>query len=671
MKKVLIFLMFVMFVYVVKAQQALEHKYKTYRSEAGKLYVQKTLPVYVYISTEPDKKGEMLQLPSDSTPKFTNPMYLDTEGYNSFRSPSAVDPKTRITHYPLTDVVFEVYADSRSPRTHLNLNAAKKHFDGKTLFIGNNISATLSSYDDHSGLEQILVSIDSSGYKKYSDSLSFTKEKVYSIDYYAVDNVGNAEKAKHTSFSVDLTAPVSVLEFDGDKFESNVSGRTKFIISASDAISGIKLTYYSIDDKAFKKYIGPIHSAYYAEGEHTIKYYSIDNVGNKEVQKEYSFYIDKTPPILVDEIMGNSFVANGREFSSGRTKLKLTAVDNKAGIKEIKYSINNGPYQLYDKPFYLTTVSGSLAVLSYVEDNVGNRSSATEKSTKSKASYVDLTGPQLKFAFEGKVFKARDTIYINNQTKISLSAADNESGLKALSYSIGDGAETPYVESFVIENEGTHQLNIYGFDNVDNSNRKTIDLVVDNTGPDIYSRFSILPINKKEINGQQADIYSSQVVLFLSATDSRVAIDRIYYSLDGGKEQMYTGIIAGFKRGKDYAVEIKAYDKLGNVNTSKVVFATDNTGPQIFDRFSVHPISSEEIDGKIIDTYPAHVSLFLSVTNAHVAYEKIYYSINGGKENIYSGIIDGFKPGSHVKMKVRALDRIGNETNKEIIFNIE
>jgi hypothetical protein len=653
------------------AQQPLEHKHKIYRSPNNKLYIQKTLPLYLYISTEPDKKGEMHQMESDSTKNFANPMYLDTEGYNSFRSPSAVDQKTLQTYYPLTDVVFEVYADSRTPRTRLNYDTNKKYIKANNLFIGAGLTLELISTDAMSGVEQTLVSIDSTGYKKYESAIILDKEKEYTIDYYAVDNVGNAEKARKVVFNVDLSNPKTELVFEGDTYEQVISGHTKIKLLATDKLSGVKAIYFSFDDKKFGVYTGILYSANLSEGEHKLTYYAVDNVGNEEEKQSYTFFVDKTAPILVDEIMGNSFVVNGKEYSSGRTKLKLTAVDNKAGVKEIKYSINNEDYQNYEKPFYLTTVSGSLAVLSYAIDYVGNKSTASEKSTKSRAAYVDLTGPILKFDFIGKMFKARDTLFINKDTKIKLWATDTESGLKTLSYSYDNGAEIPYDKPFSIDKEAHHVLNIYGYDNVDNSNREAVNLVVDNTGPDIYSRFSILPISKKEINDKQVDVYSSQVVLFLSATDAKVAIDRIYYSVNGDPEKMYTGIIDGFKRGKDYEILIKAYDKLGNVKTQTVEFATDNTGPQIFSRFSVHPIGKETIEQVEYDVYPSHVALFLSVTNATVAYDKIYYCINGGKQQIYQGIIDGFKPGSLIKLKIRAVDRLGNETDQEIQFKIE
>jgi hypothetical protein len=671
MRKFFIVLVSVLFYQIVFAQQPLKHEKKVYHGENGRLYIQKSLPIYLYISTEPNKKGEMHQLQSDSTARFANPMYLDTEGYNTFRSPSAVDPKTKQTYYPLTDIVFEVYADSRTPRTKIYYDAKKKYYDGKVLFIGGELEMKLTSYDAQSGVEKTYISIDSADFVEYKEPIVCNKEKRYKIAYYSVDNVGNAEKVKHRAFTVDLTAPVTELIFKGNKFNDDISGNTKIILKVEDKISGIFATYFSIDGKKYQKYTYALNSKYLTEGEHSIKYYSVDRVGNKEQEHEYKFFVDKTPPILVDEILGNSYVVNGKEYSSGRTKLKLTAVDNKSGIKEIKYSINKEPYALYEKPFYLTTVSGALSVVSYAVDNVGNKSTSSEKSTRSHAAYVDLTGPQLKHTYLGKVFKARDTTYINKDTKIKLLAKDTESGIKSVGYSLNNGDEISYKEPFIIEDEGAYILSIYGYDNVDNSNRETVKLVVDNAGPDIYARFSILPISHREIEGENRDVYSSHVVLFLSATDAKVAIDRIYYSINGGKEQMYTGIVEGFKRGKDYNIEVKAYDKLGNVNTKNIIFGTDNSGPEVFTRFSVSPVSTKEINGKIVDVYPNHVSLFLSVVNTPIAYDRIYYKINGGKEVSYQGIIDGFKSGAVIDMSIRALDRLGNETKKSIDFAIE
>ena len=65
------------------------------------------------------------------------------------------------------------------------------------------------------------------------------------------------------------------------------------------------------------------------------------------------------------------------------------------------------------------------------------------------------------------------------------------------------------------------------------------------------------------------------------------------------------------------------------------------------------------------------VSIFISVTNAFIAYDKIYYSINGSSEKLYNGIVEGFKPGTDITLKIRAIDQLGSQTDKEIQFIIE
>jgi hypothetical protein len=64
-------------------------------------------------------------------------------------------------------------------------------------------------------------------------------------------------------------------------------------------------------------------------------------------------------------VLGKSFFSGGKEFSSGKSRLKLTSFDNKAGVKEVRYSVNNGEYQLYDSPVFLTQSAGNLIIKSY------------------------------------------------------------------------------------------------------------------------------------------------------------------------------------------------------------------------------------------------------------------------------------------------------------------
>ena len=161
-----------------KAQKQLIHKKKFYVSTDGKLYVNKLQPLYFYVSDQPDKKGELHQLKSDSTPAYANPMYLDTEGYNSFRSPSAVDTVTKEIHYPLTDVIYDMYADGIAPEIKLETKELKQTVRNGKVFIGGKVGFILTAVDKGSGVEQILASVDSAEFGNTSIQ-SLLKVKVF------------------------------------------------------------------------------------------------------------------------------------------------------------------------------------------------------------------------------------------------------------------------------------------------------------------------------------------------------------------------------------------------------------------------------------------------------------------------------------------------------------
>lgn len=653
------------------SQEIITHEKGFYTDEEENLYVAKSIPLYIWMTNSKNQDDDPVLLKSNATSEYAKPFYLPFEGLNIIKSPSAVDTSTLVVLYPRKPILFEVIADGTPPLTKYVAKESKSYWSGKKLYYGGDLIVFLNASQGLSGLNKTYFSVNGEPYKEYTDSLIFNEDGEYKIKYYSVDNVGNTEKVKSRYFTIDLEKPVSTKKIKSDLHENILSSRSSIVLSASDSISGLANIYYSIDEKAERIYKYPIRTTNLAEGEHSIKYYAVDRVGNKEPVNAYSFYVDKSAPILVEEIMGNSYIANGKEYSSGRSKLKLTAVDNKSGIKGIYYSLNGGKFEAYEKPFYLSDISGSLSVVSYAIDNVNNKSSVSEKTTKNRSSYVDLSGPSLKYEFAGPMFRTRDSIYISEKTKVMLKGFDKESGLEKITYTVDAEKELEYTEPFSIESSGKHIINYTGYDFVGNTNISSFSLITDNKGPDIFSRFSILPIGKDTVEGKVIDIYSSHVVLFLSATDQRVPIDRIYYSEDSINYQLYTGLISNFKRGKHYKLYVKASDKIENFSHNIVEFKIDDTGPEIFINYSMFPVGQEEIDGEFVNVFPSQISLFISVTNAFIAYDKIYYSINGGTEKLYKGIVEGFKSGANVKMKIRAIDQLGNETDKEIFFIIE
>jgi hypothetical protein len=577
MKKILFFSFILVFSFVLSfSQEKPVHVKKIYISQDGKLYYNKNLPVYLWISTSPDESSQKILLKSEISKKYTNPFYFDTEGRNTVRTPSAVDTITKQPIYPLQDIIFEVYTDSKSPISSIDFGGAYLYKKDGKFYSKKDIKVTFKAFDEMSGVEAIYYSINKAPFKKYENTVLLDQPNEYDISYYSVDNVGNDENIKRVVIVIDDIKPKTSLNFKGDRYNDIFSARSSIEIVAEDNL-GIENIFYQIDSAPLKKYITPLSLNLLTQGEHTLKYYSIDKVKNEEEMQQYNFYVDKTPPVIVEELLGNSYIANGVEYSSGRTKFKVTCFDNKSGVKEIYYSINGKPYQLYDKPFYLDMGTNNLNIKTYAVDNVNNRTNDNvnnQTGTRVKIPYIDLSGPSLNYTFVGPLFITRDTIFISSNTKIKLLGKDVESGLNKIEYQLNNNEPIEYKEPFSVSNEGFNKIKYTGYDNVNNVNQDNFFFIVDNKGPDIYYRFSIVPINKKVINNINVDVFPPHVVLFLAATDSYVGYDKMMYSINNEPELLYTGMIKGFSPSKDYTIKVRAFDKLGNETKYEIQFST-------------------------------------------------------------------------------------------------
>ena len=543
-------------------------------SPDGRMYVNKSLPIYLRLSTKPDDKTNSVLLKSESTSQYTNPFYFDTEGYNSIRSPWCVDTNTKEVVIPKRDIAFEVYADSKPPETTIDFGNAKILRQKGKIYISAKTEVKLSAVDQLSGVDKIMYSIDSAEYKEYKEPLILDVEKEYILKYYSYDNVGNMESLKIVNIVIDKSSPRTSMEIKGDIYENILSGRTIIILNTVDSISGIESLKVKLDDGPEGNYSGPIYTAMMPQGEHKLVYWAIDNVKNQEQEHTFNFYVDKTPPTIIQEVVGKSFMLNGKEFSSGRTQLKLTTIDNKAGVKEVYYSINNGEYKKYDTPVTLNSIGGNLSIKSYAIDRVNNRSQATEEEQAVNVPYIDLSGPIMSYALQGPVFKSTDTIYISNKTKIILKGYDTESGMNNIQYKIDGGESKTYSSPFSIEQEGFHNIEYVGTDNVENTTNSSIAFMVDNTGPSIYERFSTLPKGSVSEQGKNIILYPAHVGLFISATDIESGYDRMTYIINGSKEKPFTGFISGFNKINN--ITIKAYDKLGNESKAQIEFGIKN-----------------------------------------------------------------------------------------------
>lgn len=551
------------------AQERILHKKQLYKANDGKLYIQKALPVYLYLSTSDNADAEKVKLESEDSKNYTNPFYFDTEGLNTVRSPSKVDTVTKKIFYPMEDIIFEVYTDSRVPQTAIEnwkkgfLESGKRYFSG-------DFTLDFTAHDAMSGVSTIYYSIDEASFKKFESAIELSQEKEYRIQFYSIDNVGNAEETQTETIVIDKTKPKSSVTVKGDRHENVVSARSTILFETAEESSGVKGLYYRVGDGQVKSYKYPIQTSWFKEGEHSISYYAIDNVNNKEEWNTFTFFVDRTPPVIVEEILGNTFVANGVEYSSGRSKFKITTLDNKAGMKSIHYKVGNGEEQEYTNPFYLQGNSGNLKITTWAYDNVNNKAVGGRSDQRGGVSYVDLAGPTLSYKFAGPFFKDRDTVFISANTKIKLIATDSESGLDKITYSLNESAEVEYANLIALSEQGLQKISFLGYDKVGNSNKSDFFFVVDNTAPRVNINFSVEPIGSKTALDKKIDVYPDHLQVFLSATDDLSGLNNIYYKIDKGSFRKYVAPLKSFIGGRDYKMTIKAEDKLGNISQKDI-----------------------------------------------------------------------------------------------------
>jgi len=570
-KSKLVFVLLVFCMPLLHAQQQIEHVKRTYIDPNGKIFINKALPVFLWLTTTPEEKSEAILLKSEGQPKYSNPMYFDIEGKNNIKHEYAVDQNTKQTVTPPLVVDFEVYVDGTAPATKSSFSPAPKYFSGGVTFYGRGLIINLKSTDEISGVENIYYSIDEAAYQKYSSALPMDVEKAYAFKFYGSDNVGNVENSSSNNFSVDLTPPKTNHGLTGPVLGNILSPKANITLSLSDNLSGVATTKSDIDNRGPKVYLNPLALSELSDGEHSLTYFSTDNVKNEELPISYKFYLDKTAPIVKYEIEGDQY-SGTKKYISSRTLLKLSATDNKAGVDKIFYSVDSGSQGTYESEFPVPSSDGDHTISYWGIDKVTNLA-AKENLVLS----MDNSNPKTNITYGTPQFLTRDTLFVNKYTPITLTAADEGAGILKTEYSINSGSISKYSSSFKIAEEGSKTIGFYSTDKVNNQETpKSSRCFVDNTPPVIYFTFSVGTIDVKD----GLNVYPYYSKLYLAATDEQVGTDNITFSVNGSPMKEYASPFAldasekrdPAKKNQKQTIRVISKDKLGNQSEQSVEF---------------------------------------------------------------------------------------------------
>lgn len=173
----------------------IQPNYRTY-VKGNKLYFNKKLPVYFWISTDSVNTQQDELLTSEVSAKYSNPMYFDTQGYNTFQC-NTTDKKPKGISKNTT---YKIYADDYPSSLEVNFKGSLMSNSPKTYKKGLQIVAKSKDYT--SGVFAIFYSLNNSDFIVYNSPIVFENAGEYFLKIYAEDNTGNISETKTYKFVV-------------------------------------------------------------------------------------------------------------------------------------------------------------------------------------------------------------------------------------------------------------------------------------------------------------------------------------------------------------------------------------------------------------------------------------------------------------------------------------
>lgn len=545
------------------------HEFRVYKDlESNKLYWPKDLPVYVWLSTSDDPSSPKHRLEEASIRNEEGAEELDQSRIDLELSGNQY---IRWFNYETGDtLMLQFQADGILPTSVINLNGANSFNVNQTQYYGKNLKAGFRAEDNHSGVENIYISVNGAEFSPYFNTFDFNQEKEYFVSWYAVDHVGNVEPVNSTSFVVDLNAPVTRHQINGSHQGSILAGTATINLISEDALSGLKQVHYHFDNVSEETaFSGGIPVSSLGEGTHTLFYRGTDQVGNTENVNQFQFYLDKTSPVTELIVEGDQYESD-RFYVSERTQFQIQSSDNKTGIRTTYSKISDETESEYSGgTFVLPSSAGGYSISYRSVDNVGN-----QETEKTRDFILDTQPPSTSHSFTGQFYTQRGITWIPTSTHLELSATDDASGVQQIFYSIDKDVQNALFDKAVeFQNEGRYVIEYWSKDQVNNvEHSNSVTLIVDNTPPDIIANYSSSKIGSSTAgDGSVLDQYPVNTVMYLAATDEASGAGEVWITVNGNDEQPFSGPVTFAETGEQN-ITIRSVDRVGNELTETLRF---------------------------------------------------------------------------------------------------
>lgn len=289
------------------------------------------------------------------------------------------------------------------------------------------------------------------------------------------------------------TAALKAASFN-DGVNTFVNSKVQFELFSRDNVATDRILY-AINAGAEIVYTAPF--AIYEEGRHSIAYYSIDKIGNKEEPKAFRVIVDNTAPVVNVSVTAPVVRSGNILYASRNFSFIIEAKDARSGVSSIQYSLDKTNYQPYITPFSIP-VDGNITLSITAMDNVANfteRYSMTARDENGNeisladgnvALFVDNRSPIVAISPDKELLDRAGKKIATADYTYTISASDQESGVSSILVRLGGKGEfKPYTGALKFDTNGDHLIEARAIDKVGNvSTTAVLSVFVDIIAPE-------------------------------------------------------------------------------------------------------------------------------------------------------------------------------------------
>ncbi len=309
------------------------------------------------------------------------------------------------------------------------------------------------------------------------------------------------------------------------------------------------------------------------DGSHTIEARSYDG-GNYSAVALRNVTVDNVNIVLAVSFNGT---LGQQGWYTSNVSVTITAVDNVTHYNYTNYSVDGGPWQVYNGSFNLTA-DGVHTVSYYAVDHNG-----TEGEIHARQVKIDTTPPSIDCILDPASPGGRNGWYVG-PVEVTLDANDTHAGVNRTEYrSVASGIWKDYTGLFQLSEEGNHTFMFRATDRAGHTTTGTRQIRIDHTAPavDVLAPVAEYVTGTVAVSWNATDAVDTNLsgaVNLSLVSDDNVTIPVASSLNNTGAYTWNTNLFAAGV----YRMQVNVTDDAGNIgsNTSGQ-FTLDNTPPVI------------------------------------------------------------------------------------------